>query len=105
MYVTIADLVPVERMRSHRSFSRCYAKLLLKRTDEIQIENPNKMAGLADQPFTPGSDVVENKCNPTFSFEVNGPDMAYRGMGDFHDPKYDLMENGVSFPSFSVACI
>jgi hypothetical protein len=53
----------------------------------------------------PGSDgiliVIENICNPTFSFQVNGPDVEYLGRGDFHDPKYDSMGIGVSSQPYS----
>jgi hypothetical protein len=49
--------------------------------------------------LSPGSDgiviVFENECNPTFSFQVNGPDVDYLGRGDFHDSKYNSMEIGV----------
>jgi hypothetical protein len=40
----------------------------------------------------PGSNgivvVFENECNPTFSFEVNGPNVEYLAR-DFHDRSYD----------------
>jgi hypothetical protein len=48
----------------------------------------------------PGSDgiivVFENECCPTFSYQVNGPNVQYLGRGDFHDPQYESMESGVS---------
>jgi hypothetical protein len=84
----------------------------LKKTNEIQIENPKdiEMVGFIGIPIfwrdlvtnllPPGSDgiliVIENICNPAFSFQVNGPDVEYLGRGDFHDPKFDSMEIGVS---------
>jgi hypothetical protein len=40
--------------------------------------------------------VFENKCNPTFTYLVNGPNVSYLGRGDFHDPRYDHLELGVS---------
>jgi hypothetical protein len=89
----------------------------LKKTNEIQIENPKdiEMVGfvgisifwrdLVTGLLPPGSDgiliVIENICNPTFSFQVNGPDVEYLGRGDFHDPKYDSMEIGVSLQHVS----
>jgi hypothetical protein len=89
----------------------------LKKTNEIQIENPKdiEMVGfiaisifwrdLVTNLLPPGSDgiliVIDNPCNPTFSFQVNGPDVEYLGRGDFHDPKYDSMEIGVSSQPYS----
>jgi hypothetical protein len=47
----------------------------------------------------PGSDgivvVFENECNPTFTFQINGPDVDYIGRDDLHDPKYNDMEKSV----------
>jgi hypothetical protein len=44
----------------------------------------------------PGSDgvviVFENECNPTFTFEIFGPEVVYLGRGDQHEPKYDYLE-------------
>jgi hypothetical protein len=44
----------------------------------------------------PGSDgtvvVFENTCNQTFTYQINGPDVVYKGAGDLHDPVYDYME-------------
>jgi hypothetical protein len=86
--------------------------LLKKTADEIQIVSPAEHEFLGYITVTiywrdmisnllpPGSDgiviVFENECNPTFSFQVNGPDVDYLGRGDFHDPKYDSLQNGVS---------
>jgi hypothetical protein len=36
--------------------------------------------------------VLENKCNPTFTFQIDGPDVAYLGRGDLHNPNYDYLE-------------
>jgi hypothetical protein len=89
----------------------------LKKTNEIQIENPKdiEMVGfvaisiywrdLLTNLLPPGSDgiviAIDNTCNPTFSFQVNGPDVVYLGRGDFHNPKYASMKNGVSLRPFS----
>ena len=36
--------------------------------------------------------VFENPCNPTFTYQINGPSVEYLGRGDFHDTTYDDME-------------
>ena len=36
--------------------------------------------------------VVENSCNQSYSFELNGPRAVFLGEGDKHDPKYNYME-------------
>lgn len=33
--------------------------------------------------------VFENPCNPTFTYQINGPDVIFLGAGDFHDETYD----------------
>jgi hypothetical protein len=84
----------------------------LNKTDEIQIHDPAafELLGVIGISFywrdlisnllPPNSDgiviVFENECNPTFSFQVNGPDVLYLGRGDLHDSKYDSMEIRVS---------
>jgi Adenylate and Guanylate cyclase catalytic domain len=35
--------------------------------------------------------VFENPCNPTFTYQIRGPDVVFLGVGDFHDPKYSDM--------------
>jgi len=35
--------------------------------------------------------VFENPCNPTFTYQVNGPNVEFLGAGDFHDNEYDDM--------------
>ena len=49
----------------------------------------------------PGNDgivvVFENPCNPTFTYQINGPMVEYLGRGDFHDPTYDHLEMSSSF--------
>ena len=32
--------------------------------------------------------VIENDCDQTFSYQINGPDTLYLGPGDHHDPAY-----------------
>ena len=36
--------------------------------------------------------VFSSPCNPSFTFQVNGPDVEYLGRGDLHDTKYNDME-------------
>jgi hypothetical protein len=36
--------------------------------------------------------VFENECNPTFTFQINGPDVVFLGRGDLHDPQFDYLE-------------
>ena len=38
--------------------------------------------------------VFENPCNPTFTYEMNGPNVIFLGAGDFHDQKFDNMVVG-----------
>ena len=38
--------------------------------------------------------VFSNPCNPTFSYQINGPEVVYLGLGDMHDPKYDSLSIG-----------
>lgn len=33
--------------------------------------------------------VMESSCNQTFSYAINGPDVAYLGPSDMHDPSYN----------------
>jgi len=44
----------------------------------------------------PGSDgivvVFENPCNPTFTYQINGPNIEYLGTTDLHQSKYDHLE-------------
>ena len=52
----------------------------------------------------PGSEgivvVFENPCNPTFTYQINGPVVEYLGRGDLHDPTYDHLE--LSSPFFDL---
>ena len=57
----------------------------------------------------PGSDgiviVFENPCNPTFTYQIDGPMVTYLGRGDLHDTKYDELEQSsglFELSSFSV---
>ena len=36
--------------------------------------------------------VFENKCGQTFTYQVNGPQTVYLGLGDLHEPQYDALE-------------
>jgi hypothetical protein len=38
--------------------------------------------------------VFESTCAQTFAYEVNGPDVVYLGVGEYHDPVYDHMTIG-----------
>jgi hypothetical protein len=85
---------------------------ILNKTGEIQIKDPMKhdflgfigisiyWRDLLTDLLSPGSNgiviVFENSCNPTFTYQVNGPDVTFLGRGDLHDHKYDSMEIGVS---------
>jgi hypothetical protein len=35
--------------------------------------------------------VIENACNQTFTYEINGPEVHYLGPGDLHDEKYNCL--------------
>eukprot|EP00934_Nitzschia_sp_Nitz4_P000116 Nitzschia sp. Nitz4//scaffold136_size62208//9461//13452//NITZ4_006362-RA/size62208-augustus-gene-0.6-mRNA-1//-1//CDS//3329535600//116//frame0 len=52
--------------------------------------------------------VLENTCDQSFTFEIDGPQVYYVGEGDFHDTTYDylesyqdLMEGAYSHPNFT----
>jgi hypothetical protein len=93
----------------------------LNKTNEIQIENPKdyELLGfisisiywrdLLTDLLPPGSDgiviVIENECNPSFSFQVTGPDVTYLGRGDLHDTEFDSMEVNVREPVRSFICM
>lgn len=36
--------------------------------------------------------VFTNPCNPTFTYQINGPDVEFLGAGDSHEERYDEME-------------
>jgi Adenylate and Guanylate cyclase catalytic domain len=41
--------------------------------------------------------VFKNKCTNSFTYQVNGPDVKYIGVGDHHDEQYDKLGTAVSF--------
>jgi hypothetical protein len=41
--------------------------------------------------------VIGNECNQTFSYQIMGPEAAYLGPGDMHDPDYDSYEESSNF--------
>lgn len=41
--------------------------------------------------------VVENTCNSTFTYEIDGNQAVYRGEGDLHDTNFDSLERWISF--------
>lgn len=48
--------------------------------------------------------VISTECNSTFTYEINGPDVAFLGYGDHHDTNYDdmvLESSLLEIPSFS----
>lgn len=48
----------------------------------------------------PGADgvilVLENTCNQTYTYRIDGTESFWLGRGDMHDPKYDFLEAGTS---------
>ncbi|KAL7564099.1 hypothetical protein ACA910_012376 [Epithemia clementina (nom. ined.)] len=36
--------------------------------------------------------VFDNPCNPSFTYQINGPTVKYLGTGDFHETKFDYLE-------------
>lgn len=40
--------------------------------------------------------VVENACNQSFTYRINGPNVEFLGYGDHHDPSYDDLAQGIS---------
>ena len=44
--------------------------------------------------------VMSNTCNQTWSYEINGPDVEYLGVGDFHQEKYTPYLVDTSFNPF-----
>jgi hypothetical protein len=36
--------------------------------------------------------VVRSPCNEPFTYQINGPNVVYLGVGDKHDQKYDVLE-------------
>lgn len=44
--------------------------------------------------------VVSNTCNQTFTYEINGPEVAYLGIGDMHDSSFDEYVIETTFSPF-----
>ena len=47
--------------------------------------------------------VFDNECSPTFTYQVDGPEVTYLGRGDLHNPKYDDMK--IESPLFDLVGI
>ena len=47
--------------------------------------------------------VIENACGQTFTFEVNGQNAEYLGAADFHDHKYDHVEESYMFDALQTS--
>mmetsp|Transcript_1718 Transcript_1718/g.4427 ORF Transcript_1718/g.4427 Transcript_1718/m.4427 type:complete len:967 (-) Transcript_1718:770-3670(-) len=45
--------------------------------------------------------VFENPCNPTFTYQINGPNVTFIGVGDFHEKKYNHMAVSKSLSELS----
>jgi class 3 adenylate cyclase len=41
--------------------------------------------------------VIENSCNQSFTFRIDGSDVQFIGNGDQHDPRYNYLKQEVSF--------
>jgi hypothetical protein len=86
---------------------------ILSSIDNIQLENPEAhelysfivitvfWRDLINNILPPGENgiivVFENECNPSFTFEINGPQVVYLGRGDLHDSNYDYLGQGVRY--------
>ena len=44
--------------------------------------------------------VLENTCNQSFTYAIDGPNARYLGPGDLHDPKYSHYEVSTGFGAF-----
>jgi hypothetical protein len=80
--------------------------------ENIRIENPadRELVGviglsiywrdLLTNILPPGDDglvvVFENECNPSFTFQLDGPNVTYLGRGDRHDRAFEYLERNVS---------
>lgn len=49
--------------------------------------------------------VFENPCNPSFTYQINGPDVVFLGAGDFHDSEYDHMAITESISELSASAM
>ena len=45
--------------------------------------------------------VVRNTCDQEFTYQVNGPNVEYLGIGDLHDPTYDDLEVSAPYEAFT----
>jgi len=36
--------------------------------------------------------VIDNPCNPTFTYQINGPMVQYLGVGDYHESRFNHLE-------------
>lgn len=77
---------------------------ILQTVEEIEVSNPKgaRLGGLIavaifwrdilERILPEGHDgvvlVLENPCNPTCTYQVNGPEVKYLGRGDLHDPSF-----------------
>ena len=43
--------------------------------------------------------VVENTCNQSFTYELDGPTAQFMGRGDLHDPAFDSLEHFATLTS------
>jgi signal transduction histidine kinase len=39
--------------------------------------------------------VFDNPCNPSFTYQIDGPEVSYMGSGDLHDLKYTQLEQSI----------
>jgi len=49
--------------------------------------------------------VFENPCNPTFTYQINGPTVAFLGRGDYHNSNFDyhrITSSFLNLQSFAV---
>jgi hypothetical protein len=89
-YPMVEDLLDWRNVRDHPDYD----------------PSQHKIAGIMSQSFywrdmiknilPQGSDgilaVFESPCNPTFTYEINGPTVKYLGVGNVHDSGYDHLE-------------
>ena len=47
--------------------------------------------------------VLENSCNQTYTYEVDGTEASFLGHGDLHDTHYDYLEAVTEFPAANVS--
>jgi len=49
--------------------------------------------------------VFENPCNPTFTYQINGPEVEFLGAGDLHDNEFDEMKVMCTISELSAAAM